>query len=363
MQTRLIAQIKELLAVVPGQPAISIIVPMESTGVSPIITLQQKLRVLADQLGRELENKYPEQEYRAVMDRLRSVIATLQPEKHKKGIAIFVSPKFEKVLLLDTQVREKVVVDRFFEIRDLLQHKTLVDKYLVLLLSYRQRMIYHGSTAEFLKIVASVPQSLDADDVAYGQKADLTALERRKETLMHNFLHQVDLEITELIAREHLPVFVLGAKRVLGHFKKITKNSAGIVAYISGNYNHSGFAQLQKLLEPHLISLKVEHQRQLLAQLDRAADQKKLVVGISQVREAAVNKKGQKLVVENNYVCPVHPLSAVNGLGDSQDQQAFSSLPDAVEDVIVNVLANGGDVDFTDNNALDKYEHIALVTY
>lgn len=363
MQTPLTPQIKELLAAVPDSPAISMIIPMETIGASPIVTLQHKLKVLADQLGHELKAKYAEEACKAVMDRLSSVIATLHIEKHKKGIAIFVSPDFGKVVLLDTFVREKVVVNSSFEIRDLLQDKRQADKYLVLLLSCRQRRLYQGSTAEFLKIIDGVPQVLTGDDVDREQGANPVATESGKETLMDHFLHQVDREIGQLIARDHLPVFVMGAKRVLGHFKKITRNRAGIATYISGNYDRLGFAQLQKLLEPYLVGLRTGHQEKLLALLDRAADQKKLIVGITQVKEAALNKRGQKLVVENNFVYPVHPFLTASGLGAAQDQQTFFFLPDAVEDVIANVIANGGDVDFTDNYSLDKYEHIALVTY
>ncbi len=364
MQTILTPEIGEVMGTLLNRPAVSIILPIESK-VSPSTTLLHKLKTVVDKVEHEFAAKYSKEVGYAVMERLRSIIARTKVDAHKKGIAIFVSQGFEKVLFLDLPVKERVIVNGTFEIRDLVQNCNLGNRYLILLLSGWQFKLYRGSTHEFLKIVSAIPQSIhtykrDSGDEPVGPTVAAT----RKEILMDKFLHQVDKEIGRLIALDHLPVFVLGTIRMLDHFKKITKNSASIVVYISGNYDESSFSQLKEALEPYLAIWRNDRQKQLLALLDHAAGQRKLAVGIEEVWYAALNKKGQKLVVENGFVYPVQLEASTREIvkNDRGDQETLY-LPDAVDDIIGNVISNDGDIHFTEHDTLDKYEHIALVTY
>ncbi len=349
MQTTLTPELTEVIGAMPNRPAISIILPIEPT-FSYERTLLHKLKTVVDRVGHELSGKYPKEVEHSVMEKLRSIVATTKVDIYKKGIAIFVSQGFEKLIFLDVPVQERILINDTFEVRDLVKNGKLRDKYLILLLNGRNFKLYQGSTHEFLKVISSIPRSIDAYQRDLGEEPHgKTALSQKKDVLMDKFLHQVDREIGRLIATDHLPVFVLGTKKVLGHFKKLTKNSDGIAAYISGNYDKASFAQLQELLQPYLIGLKIDQQKQLLTLLDQAADQQKLAVGINEVWQAAQDKRGQKLVVESDFMSPILPAMDIY-------------TPDAVDDIIAKVIAHGGEVDFTEHNFLDKYQHIALVT-
>lgn len=359
MQTILTPEINEVISALPNRPAVSIILPIEPK-FSPATALLHKLKTVVDNVAHELTATYSKEVGQSIMERLRSIIANTKVDVHKKGVAIFVSQEFQKVLFLDVLVKERIVINNTFEIRHLLMHNKQANKYLVILLSGRQFKLYQGSTHEFLKIISAIPQSILAYQRDLGDEpVGPTAAAKRKEVLMDKFLHQVDKEISRLIALNHLPVFVLGAKKILGHFKKITKNSEGIVAYISGNYDKSGFSQLQELLKPYLATWRNDQQTQLFTLLDHAASQCRLAIGIKEVWDAALSKKGQKLVVENDFVCPNQLKTTTSDIGNPK----VLYLPDAVDDIIANVIANGGDVDFTEHDALNRYEHIALVTY
>ncbi|MEJ5995287.1 hypothetical protein WG904_12745 [Pedobacter sp. Du54] len=365
MQANLTPDLTEVMGALPNRPAVSIILPIEPT-FSFKSTLLHKFKTIVDRVGRELSAKYPKEVESSVMEKLRSIIATINVDIHKKGIAIFVSQNFEKSIFLDVPIKERIIINDTFEVRDLVQNDKLQDKYLILLLSGRNFKLYQGSTHQFLKVISSIPQSIFAYQRDLGEEPfGHTALSERKEVLMDKFLHQVDREIGRLIAINHLPVFVLGTTKVLGHFKKLTKNSDSIAAYISGNYDKASFAQLQELLRPYLMELKINRQAQLLTLLDQAADQRKLAVGINEVWQAALGKRGQKLVVESDFMSPI--LLDMDKdemlIGSYPGSQQAIFTPDVVDDIIAKVIAYGGDVDFTEHNFLDKYQHIALITH
>ena len=98
----------------------------------------------ADKVEQELLENYPDEMGFLVMHKLRAIIKNLNFNTHKKSIAIYVSPVFEKVLYLDIAVEEKIIIDESFEIRDLVYSKKQLHKYLVLLLSGKESRMYLG---------------------------------------------------------------------------------------------------------------------------------------------------------------------------------------------------------------------------
>ena len=122
--------------------------------------------------------------------------------------------------------------------------------------------------------------------------------------------------------------------------------------------------QLKEVLEPYINDWKKVKEKDLLNQIEEAADKKKLVVGMTAVWRDASNKKGQLLVVEKNYMFPAQHSSTADVIEKLEEPyNRFSYIKDAVDDVIERVLDNGGDVEFVDEGLLQQYEHIVLINY
>ena len=110
--------LQEILDVVHYRPSVSLILPFDpKMGLKAEIA--HALELAADQVSRELRDQYPEELSNLVNAKLRRLIRDLNFNTHKKSVAIYVSPVFEKVLYLDVPVEERVIVDESFEIRDL----------------------------------------------------------------------------------------------------------------------------------------------------------------------------------------------------------------------------------------------------
>jgi Bacterial archaeo-eukaryotic release factor family 3 len=300
-----------------------------------------------------------------VMQKIRAIARGLNFDTRKKSIAIFVSPVFEKVLYLDIAVEEKVIVDESFEIRDLIYSKKQLHKYLVLMLSAKESRIYLGDSICFTRIISDTPESVFAYDNDLPERvANFTDISGRKEIMMDKFLHHIDHSIGIILNAYHLPLFVMGAERVLGHFRKISRHANTVVEYVQGNYEEDSMEQLKEVLAPYIAGWKRLMQNDLLNRLAEAAGQKKLVVGIKDVWRESMMQKGRLLVVEKDYMYAAQS----GGGGDiidttTEPHHTFSYIKDAVDDVIEKVLENGGDVEFTDHGVLDAYQHIALVKY
>src|SRR2546430_885858 len=116
--------------------------------------------MITEKVEAELIQNYSDEMGRLVMYKLRTLIRQLNFNTHKKSIAIYVSPVFEKVLYFDIEVEEKIKVDDSFQIRDIVYSKKQSHSYLVLHLGCRKTNLYLGSSGSFTTLISSWPKSI-----------------------------------------------------------------------------------------------------------------------------------------------------------------------------------------------------------
>lgn len=363
MRTKVSPEIKELVEVTHYRPAVSIIVPFEPKMIAEN-ELKHSLKLVSDKTARELQQNYPAEIVQVIMDKLHNSINSLNYNSHKKSIAIFISPVFQKVLYLEIPVEEKVIVDESFEIRDLLYCKKELHKYLVLLLSGKGSKIFLGDTDSFVRIVSNGPESVYAFENDLPERvANFSDPSERKETVMEKFVYHVDKMLDIILQAYHLPLFVMGTERVAGHFKAITKHQTAIMDYVHGNYDDVSVEKIKEVLAPYIADWKQVKQHELLNSIREAQGQNKLSIGISEVWKSAIHRRGRLLVVEKNYMFAAEHGATQDEIGRLTNDALFSGIKDAVDDVIEKVLANGGDVEFVDEGFLLAYQHIVLIHY
>lgn len=364
MNSAITPEIRGVLEAIHYRPAVSIILPFEPK-MKQKETLAYNLKMVADKVERELAENYPDEIGVLVMQKLRTLIRGINFSTYKKSIAIYVSPVFEKVLYLDIPVEEKIIVDQSFEIRDLVYSRKQLHKYLVLLLNRNESRIFLGNSDSFVRIVSSTPESVSEylNDIPE-RVANFSDPADRKEVMMHKFLHHIDKSLDIILNAYHLPLFVMGTERILGHFNKLTKHRGAITEYIEGNYDNATLPELSAKLGPYIADWKKIKQKDLFNQMEEAAGKNKLAVGIREVWREAQKKKGRLLLVEKNYM-----YAAERGSTDEiiykaiEPYNRFSYIKDAVDDVIEKVLENGGDVEFVDAGLLENHHHIVLLQY
>jgi len=363
MDTLLAPEIREVMDALHYQPEVSVIMPFEPK-MSLRAELTHSLKIAADKVERELLEKYPHEMSMLVTQKLRAIIKNLNFNTHKKSIAIYVSPVFEKVLYLDIPVEEKIMVDGAFEIRDLIYSKKQLHKYLVLLLSSRESRMYLGNSETFVKIISNAHESVYACLNEPPERSEnFSDMSERKEIVMEKFLHHIDNALDIVLNAYQLPLFVVGTERILGHFKKLTKHTPKVVEYVHGNYEEASLAELKKVLAPHVADWRKVMQKDLLNKLEEAASKKKLATGMKEVWSDAMSHRGRLLLVEKNYMYAAQQSSEDVIYKAIEPYNHFSCIKDAVDDVIEKVLANGGDVEFVDEGLLKDQHHIALIRF
>jgi len=357
-------ELKDVLEAIHYRPAVSVIIPLDNR-ISVRKEMALKLKLTVGEVYSELKENYPPETSSLVIKKLENLIAALDYITDKKSVALFVSPIFEKVVYLDIPVEKKIIIDESFEIRDLVFSQKQTHKYLILLLTGKKARICLGNSKSFVVLLSERLESFyPVTGEMQERVANFSDSSERKEIIMEKFLHQVDKSLGNILANYQLPVFVIGADRIGGHFKKLTQHTAAIAGYVHGNYEEATGEQLIEIVLPYISVLVNKKQQELFDQLGEAAGKNQLAIGMRDVWRAAINNKGRLLLVEKNYMCPAQRGSneeTIYQLDETYDK--FSYIKDAVDDVIEKVLKNGGDVEFVDEGLLKDYHHIALIQF
>jgi len=364
MKTNGFPEIKEVMSVPHYRPAVSLILPIK-----PKIGLDaethKEIKFATDKVERLLKSQYSEEISGNIIRKINKLISDTTFPAGKKGLALYASPLFAKLYFLDTEVPERIIVDESFEIRDLLFNRKEEKHYLLFVLSSERCKLFIHTGQQLMPIKMESPNSLEAyrnDETE--RVSNFTDPVVFKTNQVEKFIRQMDKELVQTLRTHDLPVFLMGSKTILGLYKRITHLTSHIQGIVEGNFEESTISELLESLQPVYNQWKLQQQQGLLRQIEDAANQKKLSVGIQDVWKTAYDKKGRLLVVERNYVAAGEHVSAGKIVyKPTVAQNDFHSSNDVVDDVIEMVLQNGGDVAFTEDGFLSGFDHIALIQY
>lgn len=345
-----------VLTDVKCQPCVSVIMPFEPK-MNSKAAIKHSLKIAADKINRQLHANYAKDIADELSEKLKNVIGHLDFRTHKKSIAIYVSPAVEKVFYLDVNVREKVMVNTSFEIRDIVLNKKTEREFLLLVISGKKEKIYVGNENKLKLIVSNQIVHINRD--LPEPVANFTNAATIKEIKLKKFLHYIDTGLPQILKYYPLPLFIMAPKKTMGYFENITKHHKNIIGFVHGNFDDATENELLKALEPELKNWDIARRNYLVSRINIAQDDLKLASGIHNVWLQANRRHKQLLIVEKDFYCPAFVTEKGETIFSNGNQENELIANDAVDEIIEKVLENGGDVEFVDE--LKDYNRIALI--
>ena len=355
-KTRPVAEIQQ------QTPTVTIVMPFEPK-MTPKANLQTRLKEITSKVREQLQRNYSHELTTSTICKLNESITNLDFLTYKKSIAILLSPVFAKVYYLDFPVNEKIIVGEAFNLREVIESKKDLHKYLVLVMSGEDSRIYLGSSHQFIKIVSNLPQGIQSCENDLPEKVgNFTDPSQHKEVLVKKFLKYIDDGLSLLLEAYPLPLFVLGSKKMLGYFRKITRNQHSIVDYIHGSFSHYPESSIQSAIAPYVLNWESVRQKDLFNRLESGAGAGKLAIGTHEVRKETRNKNARLLVIEKSFSSPIR--DRVPGIFRKEKNDNIPlHIRDGVDQLIEEVIESGGEVEFVEDGSLESFDHMALVKY
>ena len=344
-------------------PSVSIFMPFD-----PKMGMKNKLMFslskATNKVVSELRDKYPNEMSLLVIQKLKAIIKNLDFNTHKKSLAIFVSPVFEKVYYLNIDVEEKIIVNESFQIRDIVYSKKQSQKFHILQLNEKSGRIFLSDTNSSVKMIPEECMTKNnCKNDSTGRAGYLPDTPTVNDIAIENFLHHVDDSLDKILKSDRLPIFVMGTEKVVEQFKNLSIHNEAFVEYVHGDFKEcSLYEDLKRFLNPHLANWQEIKQKNLLHQLREAAGKNRLSFGIEDVQREVINPKGRLLLMENKYLFESGLWNArVSNDRVARTYNKFSCIKNPIDEMIEKVLENGGDVEFVNNGLLRDYRQIALI--
>jgi hypothetical protein len=343
-------------------PSVSIFMPFNpKMGMKSKLTFS--LSKATDKAISELREKYSGEMSLLVIHKLKAIIKSLDFNTHKRSLAIFVSPVFEKIYYLNIDLEEKVVVNKSLQICDLVYSKKQSQKFHILLLSEKGSRIFLSDTNSSVKIIPEdfISQNTRQNDSTEqaGYFPDTTT---GKDIAIEKFLYHVDHLLDKILKSDRLPVFVMGTEKIVEQFKNVTIHNEAFIEYVYGDFEEYSLDDLKKSLKPHRADWQKIKQKNLLHQLREAASENKLSLGIHVVRREVINHERQLLLMESKYLYDSYLWNShASDNRAARTYNKFSCIKNPIDETIEKVLENGGDVELVNNGFLKEYCQIALI--
>ncbi len=350
------------------------ILPLEISNTYPSISIfmptqrkypesrQNKINVktLAARIKEQLSGEFDKNRADEIMSRVDTAIEEIDFEHPGSGLAVFVSDDVAKSYNLPFAVKERVVVDKTFETRELVYTYNRSNPYYVIVLDEKLIKIYSGSLQKLSPV--KHPKLPLESPVAQGP--DITGRAAENEDRLKNYFREADHILRELVLGEKIPFIVTGTEKEIAYYKEVTSLSELTLGTVHGSYSKCPLPELAERVWPALKAGYYKEQEKVLLEADKAEGAKRLAAGIEKVWQTAQEGRGMKLLVEAGYEYPERVYSAKEfqaGVYPAKPGENGEVLDDAVDDVIETVLAAGGEVIFFEDGRLESYNRIAMI--
>lgn len=362
----------DLLLAEKGNPCLSIIIPtmMYAKGKIESSLMIETALVKAKKL---LSNSaWPKDKIKLVESKLDVVQANIGYIRLQEGLAIYLSSDILKIHLLPFVVKEKVMLGRTFEMRDLFYFVQYLKPYYLIAISRKRVRLLKGSGRDLQEISnhdfpKQYIEEYEYDHPGRGSSfsSGLKAFERDKsvvqEVRMREFFRQVDHTLEKYLKNDML-LFVAGVGEDIVSFEDVSSHARKVAGRIAGNYDIDAIHPLADSAWKRIQEDVRTIQHSIIKRLQENIGKQLAVDGIRNVWKAANEGKGRVLLVEKDY--------QVTGYIETNDGgHIFLSAPvnpyeivlDAADDVIEIVKEKGGEIVVVENGELKDFDRIALL--
>jgi hypothetical protein len=307
--------------------------------------------------------------YDTMADSIDKLAAQVDPVHPSEGLGLFVSPDIARLVHFPFPVKEKVIVDKTFETRDLYYLEQFAKPYYVLKLTKNEANLFLLETGTVAREITNnhFPMRNTSEyeyarpsigtSFGYARKGFEKDKSMLNKTRQEPFFKEVQQNV--LSYAKSTDLLITGSKTVLSNFESVNDNRLKIKGKIIGSFKERNdlFARARATY----FECKQQEIQSLIDSLDELIGMKKVASGIREVWAAAKAGKGDVLLVEKDFRKVGYVLQSGEQVSLSVPLAKHETIPDLVDHVIETINDKGGRVVFAEDHQLEKHDHIALI--
>jgi len=303
-----------------------------------------------------------------------SLFQQIDFKRNKEGIGIFVSPGIKKLVNFPFPVTEKVVVNKFFHLHDLIYTENYGTIYYLLDISKKEIHFFKGIMDRLEEIKdENFPKEI-VDNYEYNKPshsnsgsgyAHVKEVEKDKSIMsqirLKKIFRQTDKLLSKYIVTRETPLLLCGPEKDISIYRSATKHAENIVTSISDNYKGTSIHDLEVLAWLQIRPFIDEQKLKLVNEFKEKRGEGLGVYGIKKIWTAAKEGRSRVLLVEKDYGKTAF-VTTDNRLFFETPEEKDARYCDVVDEVVNTVLEKNGKVIVMEKDILEDYERIALIT-
>ncbi len=293
-----------------AQTAVSIYVPTHKTSPENQNDRIVVKNIVAEALS-EIEKLGPKRDFQAVIENLNSAFDSIDWNYSSDGLALFVSEEGFWKFNLNHSPIEQISISDQFSITEIAKSMNDSWDYYLLVLSESPTKLFRGSRQDLTEIKGGFPFShggrggSSAIPTAFGKQTSVIVDEEHRM-----FFRKISDELTKVISKESLPIFVTGVDRFLSFWTEIAPEHTP-AAQIQGSYDFMSDSELLKVVWPDIENYFKLENRKVTERLEIAFGNKTYAGGFEEVIEMAKLGRVAYLVVSDQETANPLTESAV----------------------------------------------------
>ncbi|NML38766.1 hypothetical protein HHL17_16270 [Chitinophaga sp. G-6-1-13] len=312
------------------------------------------LKNLIAEVEKELYEQFDKRIVWPVLDKIKETEKSINHDYNLDTLVIFASADFLLVKRLPIVTTDRYVIGDRFEIRPLLKAVQQSEHYYIISVSRQKIRLLEAFND---KIVQEVKNE-DFPYLNHYYTTDPMRLQQDLvvDNLLKEFFNTADKRFKKYYEENPLPVIILGEERNLVFYQEIMDIKGLVVGTHHGSFDDTSDPEIAKVTFPVIQQYIAGKQDTAMQAINAAQSAQRLLVDLNDIYTAAENGQADTLYIEQTYLPTGHIDKGIISLGNG------NGSTDVTLPVIDTVLHKGGNVVFLDENALDNYQGIALVT-
>ncbi len=246
--------LNELLDQQSSNPSISILIPTEIKSFTDKEKLRIKLKNQLNYVSNKLYRKYNEEKANELVLSISSLLDQLDLNHLKKGLGIYISSDYSKLVHFPLPIEEKVIIDDSFEVSDIIDSLDKMVDYFIIALSKNHTKLYKGHGNSLFEIEdKNFPLHFENEfqlnrtstHSMYNSEESKINLKR-----LDDYFRKID-SLMDLYV-ENKPIVILGVIEYISRFKAKSKHKNQIVAQFKGNFDKHSNHKLTELVWPEI---------------------------------------------------------------------------------------------------------------
>ncbi len=293
--------------------------------------------------------------------RFEALTSELDFAQSKDGFGVYMDETSGVVVHFSFAVESKVIVDKSFEIRDVLFGLSRPTPYYVLVLGKEDARLYDGLGDKITQV--SDRMDLSPEERIYDDpNGSWTYSKSRTETnTYHTFLDQIDDLLGLYLSRKKQPFLLVGPEADINYFSNHTKHEDLLAGKLSGSFDHVSAEKVYAEIETLVDELSHRKVAEAIEQLENAGGQSTRAQGIQAVWPLACEGRVGTLIIERNYRQSGYSSEEDMTLFLEETESATVFHKDAIDDLAEKVLHLHGKVLFADEGSMDAFGHVAAL--